>query len=253
MTIPTYGNKYDAESVFTPTDDAHNFGENTDTTVPPAIILSFQDELFDKAREVVGDPISTHGMTVHPINETVGVAGDLGMGAPLLAGGTERLIAAGVTTLCIVGGCGSLQRSVDPGDTIIPTKAIRDEGTSYHYIPPEQEATPDSTLTKQLEETFTEAEIPTHTGTVWTTDAFYRETVAEVRHFSEQGVLSVEMEAAALFAVAEFHDVDAAAVLEAHDYVIGDEWETRDDRDNFFAGMLDPAVEALEKHSNASE
>lgn len=159
---------------------------------------------------------------MHPIDETVGVVGDFGMDAPLLAGAAERLIATGVTTLCIIGGCASLQRSIAPGMPF--SRLTQSTMTGRRITTSQQITTRPQPLMNRLKKLFADAGIPTHTGPIWTTDAFFRETIPEVCQFSKEGVLSIEMEAATLFAVAEFHGIDAAAVLDVHDYVTVEEW-----------------------------
>jgi purine-nucleoside phosphorylase len=86
-------------------------------------------------------------------------------------------------------------------------------------------------------------------GASWTTDAFFRETVPEIEYYREEGVLAVEMEAAAVFAVAEYRNVDAAALLGPFDLVLANGWESK--REPTVAGLRDllvPARESLVAH-----
>lgn len=178
----------------------------------------------------------------------VGIVGDFGIGAPMTATITENLIAAGVEVLCIVGGSAGLQRSIGPTDVILADEAIRDEGVSYHYLPPEQEAKPTIELVERLEREYVDSGFETHRGTTWTTSAFYRETVAEIEQYVEDGVVSIEMEAAALFAVAEYRGVDAAAVFDIGDLITEEEWNSGVEYETILPKMLDPAVAALRDH-----
>jgi purine-nucleoside phosphorylase len=64
-----------------------------------------------------------------------------------------------------------------------------------------------------------------HTGTSWTTDAPYRETLAELKHYRDEGVLTVEMEAAAIFTIAKYLNIEAGAILTISDYLTEENWE----------------------------
>lgn len=86
---------------------------------------------------------------------------------------------------------------------VLIEEAWRDEGTSYHYLPPSERSAIHSDLLHVLKNAFTGAAIRIHIGTAWTTDAPFRETAAAIRFYSEQSVAAVEMEAAALYAFAE--------------------------------------------------
>ena len=97
----------------------------------------------------------------------------------------------------------AIQEGLKPGDLVLCDAAIRDEGVSHHYLPPGRLATAPVEATAALGAAMREAGHQFRTGTSWTIDTPYRETLDEVRHYQAEGVLCVEMEAAALFAVAE--------------------------------------------------
>jgi len=82
----------------------------------------------------------------------------------------------------------------------VATSAIRDEGTSYHYLPPDSEVACKSPLVPLLEHELIGTGWPVRSGKVWTTDAPYRETKAQLNKWIREGVLAVEMQAASLFA-----------------------------------------------------
>lgn len=98
---------------------------------------------------------------------------------------------------------------------------MRDEGTSHHYAPPRRWAEPDETLFAALRRALPEAVV----GRSWTTDAPYRETVQEIVSYRDEGVLTVEMEAAALFTVSHAVGIQAATVFCISDVLHGVEWE----------------------------
>ncbi|MEZ3117054.1 nucleoside phosphorylase [Halobaculum sp. MBLA0147] len=161
---------------------------------------------------------------------SVGVVGNFGIGAPVTAMIVETLGAAGVEAFLSVGYAGCLQTDVSMADVIIPDRAIRDEGTSHHYLAPGELVKPTPSLAADARATTADSTRTVHEGTTWTVDAAYRETVPEVDHYAERGVLTVEMEAAAVFAVARHHRYEAAALLVVSDYLGTEEWEPRFDQ-----------------------
>ena len=88
----------------------------------------------------------------------------------------------------------------EENEFVIPTKAIRDEGTSLHYLPASESIELTSKFVKQVEQILQDFNYRIHEVTTWTTDGFYRETVELVNHYRKLGVATVEMECAALAA-----------------------------------------------------
>ncbi len=150
-----------------------------------------------------------------------------GVGAPLSAGLLEELIVSGGRKIIVCGGCGVLQHEIVVGHLLVVDDAVRDEGTSYHYLPPSRRVAADEQATEAIRRTLEEEQIPYLRVTTWTTDAFYRETPAKVQLRREEGCLCVEMEAAALFAVAQFRGVSLGQLLYAGDDVSGTVWDSR--------------------------
>ncbi|MCJ7703601.1 MAG: hypothetical protein MUO62_18625 [Anaerolineales bacterium] len=101
----------------------------------------------------------------------------------------------------------------------MPTRAVRDEGTSYHYLPPGREVQAHPQAVAAIETTLQSHQIPYITGKTWTTDAPYRETHQNVQRRREEGCLVVEMEAAAFFAVAQFRGVILGQILYGGDFL----------------------------------
>lgn len=105
---------------------------------------------------------------------------------------------------CATFNCGRGTVQVSPGleipSLVIPTTAIRDEGTSYHYLPAAESVDGDAGLTLALQAELGGLGLPVVTGPVWTTDAPYRETVEQLERHARDGILAVEMQAASLFA-----------------------------------------------------
>jgi len=150
-----------------------------------------------------------------------------GVGAPLAAGMLEETIARGCDTFVACGGAGVLDSAIAAGHVVVPVAAVRDEGTSYHYLPPSREVEADPTVVAAIERVLRAHDVDYLPAKTWTTDAFYRETPGKVRRRREEGCLVVEMEAAAFFAVARFRGVRFGQLLYGGDDVGGAEWDAR--------------------------
>lgn len=150
-----------------------------------------------------------------------------GIGAPLAGALLEEMIARGCRKFIACGGCGVLDKRIAVGHLLLPTAAIRDEGMSYHYLPPAREVAADPRGLKALETVLKRHGIEYLRTKTWTTDAIYRETQAKVNTYLEEGCLAVEMEAAAFFAVAKFRGVAFGQILYGGDAVIPNAWDER--------------------------
>lgn len=150
-----------------------------------------------------------------------------GVGAPLAVGFLEEAIALGADRFIACGGAGSLKSTHQVGKLIVPTRAIRDEGTSFHYLAPEADAAPTATALAAIIETMQEQQIDYECTLTWTTDGMYRETRKKIEERQKMGCGAVEMEAAALFAVASFRKVELAQILYAGDDLSGEYWDSR--------------------------
>lgn len=127
----------------------------------------------------------------------------------------EDLIACGVRRFIGVGTLGAIQPSIEPGDLIIPSAGVRDEGTSYHYLSKNEEARPAKIILNALVDSCKEAGVTFHMGPVWTTDAPYRETRSKIEYFRRRGVLGVEMESSAIFSIGKYRRVGTGCILVA--------------------------------------
>jgi len=150
-----------------------------------------------------------------------------GVGAPLAAGWLDELITLGGRAFIAAGGAGVLVPGLVMGHVIIPTAAVRDEGTSYHYLPASREVCPTTDALEAIVATLDAHGVPHVTGKTWTTDGIYRETREKVRRRVAEGCLTVEMEAAAFFAVARFRGVSFGQMLYAGDDLSGEAWDSR--------------------------
>jgi uridine phosphorylase len=125
-----------------------------------------------------------------------------GVGAPAAATSLEDIIGLGARKIIGCGGAGIVKQGFDVGHIIVPTGAVRDEGTSHHYQPVDVAVVPHPLAVEAIDAELLEAGVPHDKGLTWTTDAIFRETPEKVARRREQGCISVEMEASAMFAVA---------------------------------------------------
>lgn len=248
--LPNYEGKYDAEALFSPEDALSAQGDGL-PDVPPAVILGYQQELTKAVEGRADREVDiVRSQRLLPITETVGYVPvhEVGIGAPVTATVTENVIAGGAEAVAMVGGSACLQRDIDPGTAILPTESIRDEGVSYHYVPGDEPVTPDESLVDSLAGSLSDAGFETARGRTWTTSAMYRETVPELEHYSDAGVVSLCMETAAIWAVCQYRGVSAATVHEIGDYITPGEWTPETESTRGLPAMLDPAVEGLYRH-----
>jgi uridine phosphorylase len=149
------------------------------------------------------------------------------LGAAGSAALLEELIAYGFTKFIVCGSAGVLRKDIAVGHLIIPISAIRDEGVSYHYLAPAREVECNPEVVEKIEEEFNRSRIDYIKAKTWTTDAFYRETEKKVELRKSEGCVTVEMEAAAFFAVARFRNVKLGQILYGGDDLSAVAWDSR--------------------------
>jgi uridine phosphorylase len=159
------------------------------------------------------------------------------VGAPYAAMVLENLIAWGAKKFIFLGWCGSISETVKIGDIIVPETAIIDEGTSGHYYNEDAPRSfPSASMTTQLKKVLAQNQIHFQNGTIWTTDAIYRETRQKVEFHQARGAIGVEMEMSALFTVADFRGVDICAMAVVSDELASLKWRPGFKRNEFKRG-----------------
>lgn len=149
-----------------------------------------------------------------------------GIGGPSAAIALEELAMAGLKTAIRIGTCGGIQEKVVSGDLVIPTAAVRMEGTSKEYAPIEFPAAADFNVVSALVQSAEESGYAFHTGVIQSKDSFYGQHSPEKMPVSYElenkwsawkklGVLASEMETAALFTVGAARDIQMGCVLHA--------------------------------------
>lgn len=124
------------------------------------------------------------------------------VGAPFAVLVAEEMFACGCRLVISMTSAGQLAKRGEPPYFVLIDRALRDEGTSYHYLPPSQFSTADGALLALIEPALAGLDAEVLRGGAWTTDAPFRETASEVARHAANGLLAVEMEAAALYAFA---------------------------------------------------
>jgi uridine phosphorylase len=124
------------------------------------------------------------------------------VGAPFAVLVAEQLFACGCRLLVSMTSAGRLAEVREPPYFVLIERALRDEGTSYHYLPPSEFSAADATLVEAAAAACAGLPVPVERGATWTTDAPFRETQEAIDAMTARGLLAVEMEAAALYAFA---------------------------------------------------
>jgi len=157
----------------------------------------------------------------------VGMLASFGIGAPATVLHMEELSGWGARKFVIIGMAGAITDRLRIGDVVVCTKSVRDEGTSHHYVKHSKYAFSSKKLTDMLYLSINSRFSRVHRGPSWTIDAPYRETIEELRRYRSEGVLTVEMEASALFAVGELRGIDTAAVFVVSDILSEEKWKPK--------------------------
>jgi uridine phosphorylase len=215
------------------------------------IIVTYQRSVLQHvfAREQLDERRTVRGfrgiVTLPSTDHEIGVLGGFGFGAPVATFLLENFIALGTTKFISIGTAGGLQPGCRAGELVLCDRAIRDEGVSHHYALSAKYAAPSDVLTSQLGSALHGAGLSFSRGCSWTIDTPYRESVDEARQYQAEGVLCVEMEAAALFTVGAFRSVQVASAFAISDLLDADEWQPHMKHEATEAGLTDLFEAAL--------
>lgn len=217
-----------------------NFYEKSNIKLD-SFIVTFSHRLIsclleDKLIELISEDSIRSVSCFYPIyrfvNTNIGIIKTT-VGAPL----TSLLIAeAGYIYSCkkaiVFGSCGTLDKTISAKDIIVPTEAYRDEGTSYHYM--EESDYIKIVNSKKVSDIFDALKIKYTKGKIWTTDAFYRETIEEVNERKQEGCIAVDMELSACQAVTNYYNMELYYFLYRADNLDNIDYE-RGQRDSLLA------------------
>lgn len=248
MSFPNLAGKHAFDSLLTPAQWLEYLSEVRPEVVvscEPGAVLLYDIGVWERVRD---EAEATPRRRICLAAPGVMAAGGFGMGSPAAANMLEYLIASGVQRVLTIGLAGALQPGMEPGDVVVCTGAVRDEGVSHHYLASDVEVGPDAALADELKASLDRAAIPWTSARTWTTDAPWRETAEEVRHYRGLGVATVEMEAAALFAVGAVRGVSVAAAFVVSDLLTDEGWVPQfhhDDTRSRLDALWDAAVATL--------
>lgn len=150
-----------------------------------------------------------------------------GVGAPQCVGEQEEIYTMGVETLVLFGTCGVLDAAIGDCAVILPTSAMRDEGTSYHYAPPSDEIAVNTHYVPLFRQLMADLKLACVEGKCWTTDSMYRETREKIARRKAAGCICVDMECASVAAVAQFRQKEVLQFFYAADNLDAAAWEMR--------------------------
>ncbi len=136
-----------------------------------------------------------------------------GIGCPAAAIAVEELAKIGAKCFIRVGTTGAMQPDIDIGNIIVATAAVRADGTTRAYVPPEYPAVASAEVVNSLLKAANNLDVEVRSGVILTGDAFYVEDQETVKLWSYLGVLSVEMEASVIFVLSQIKGLRAGAIL----------------------------------------
>jgi uridine phosphorylase len=227
----------DNDSVLKPSDllayrRAH--GQLSAFPVPQAVIFCPQKSLADYVlRRYSAKRIKGFLGDFHLLKRTGGqiaISTNFGIGAPVIAGLTDEFAALGVQQFALIGLAGGLQPDMNTGSLVIAASAIRGEGVSHHYLPVYPTVNSSEHVVHGLSEILTKQKHSHFVGNTWTTDAPFRELRKDVVEHQRNGVLAVDMEAAAMLAVAASLNLPAIAAFSVTDQLNDGVWRMAGDQ-----------------------
>lgn len=234
MGFPNLKDKHAKDSMFTPSEFMayqKKSGKYPIFKPPVGVIFCYSKSLMEHILENhKTTKVESFYGEMYLLNETDGkisVIGKFGIGSPVVATLLEELIAFGVKKFISIGTAGTLQKSIKVGSLMVCEKAIRDEGTSHHYLKHSKYAYASKDITNKIKKSLEKFKQKYFVGTSWTIDAPYRETVAEVKQYQKEGVATVEMEASALFSVAQYRNIELGAIFTISDSLAELEWKPK--------------------------
>lgn len=176
--------------------------------VPRVLVLDPDGDLVDYVRDTRGATLSLHWACYHTRlwewhagGIDYGIVGHA-VGASFAVLVAEQAFACGCQLLISVTSAGQLRELGPPPYHVVIERALRDEGTSYHYMPASDFSEADPDIVQTALSAFASTVVATHRGDAWTTDAPFRETETAIASRMALGLAAVEMEAAALYAFA---------------------------------------------------
>ncbi len=189
-----------------------------DGSIPPLGVLEFDGDLIDKliarnqVRRCADWPCFHTDMWLWPNDEPrCGIVART-IGGPYTVLIAEQMAVCGMRAVVGLASAGRIGRALPLPGIVVADEAVRDEGTSLHYLPAAETVRADHALAGSLTDAMATVGLPVRRGPVWTTDAPYRETRSQIDRWAARGVLAVEMQAASLFAFGQARGVPTGLV-----------------------------------------
>lgn len=223
--------KISEPALFSPADTTKRIDD-----FPKICVSTFSDNIIQKFMSLdkavkIAELMTANGLLpVYKINyKNTEIAFYRSMvGAPACVSCFEEIVAMGAGKFVLFGSCGVLDNEKVKSNIIIPVAAVRDEGTSYHYIAPSPEIEADAHSIQTLETVLTDCGCSYVKGKTWTSDAIYRETLSAIQERRAEGCIAVEMECASMLAAARYRGIPFIQFLYGADNLSSDTWEIRD-------------------------
>ena len=232
MNFPNFTDKYASKSLLNAEDIIgyrRHLGRLPDVPELEGVLLCLERGLPRRMRwKIPVQEVGSMNGDLYAVKKTknkVAVMTNFGGGSPIVAELAEEFIVMGARRLVLMTWGGALQPDLKAGDIVVCNQAIRDEGTSHHYLPAEKYISANNDLTGCLAQSIQERGSQCTVGSTWTTDAPYRETLEEVRQYQAEGVKTVEMELAGLFAIGQVRGVQTAGVVVVMDSLANYRWQ----------------------------
>ncbi|MCR8967598.1 nucleoside phosphorylase [Streptococcus zalophi] len=202
---------------------------------PQTVITCFARETFKRLLQQFSNQVLTtttmanmeipiyvltmKGTRIGFFNSYVGAAGCVAV--------LEDLIAMGMKNLLVFGTCGVLDATIEETSIIIPRSAIRDEGTSYHYLKASREVAVNQAFLSEMTTFLDKEKISYQLGKVWTTDGIYRETATKMKQRKTEGAICVDMECSAIAAMSQFRGINHVQLFYSADNLDTEVWDER--------------------------
>lgn len=249
MSFPNYHQKHDADSILNAEDIVgyrKRLGRLPKFQKLNGVLFCLERGLPRRMRWRI--PVRRVGGMNADVDEVkkngVVVLTNFGGGSPILVELAEELVVMGARRFVTMTWGGMLQPELRSGDIVVCNRAVRDDGTSHHYLPHAKYIEADTHLVDQLAESIRARGVSCTIGSTWTTDAPYRETLQEIKGYQAEGVKTVEMESAGLFTIGQVRGVQTASIVVGMDSLADYKWQVPE--------RLDDIVRSLEIAYTAS-
>jgi len=232
MNFPNFSNKYGNRSLLNAEDIVgyrRRLGRYPNVPNLQGVLLCLERGLPKRLRwQIPVQDVGSMNGDLYGVKKTknrVAVMTNFGGGSPMVAELAEEYAVMGAKRLILMTWGGALQPDLKAGDIVVCERAIRDDGASHHYLPAEKYIDANNELVVCLANAIRARGAQCSTGITWTTDAPYRETLEEVQQYQSEGVKTVEMESAGLFAVGQVRGIATTSVVVVMDSLATYQWK----------------------------